>query len=123
MPPVIAELPVVKLADVRLGPNPVPGDGRGDGVEDDQGDAPGKGPPMAVLNINRARGGEVRAKGVPGVKKPSNYWLNLRAVEEGVGDVLRGVCCVAGWGGAVGERERERRCQNWERKALQPIWP
>ena len=48
-PPVVAELPVIKLADVRLGPSPVPGDCRGDGVDDDQGDAPGKGPPLAVL--------------------------------------------------------------------------
>ena len=48
-PPVIAELPVIKLADVRLGPSPISGDGRGDGVDDDQGDTPGEGPPVAVL--------------------------------------------------------------------------
>ena len=41
-PPVIAELPVIKLADVRLGPSPIPGDGGGDGVDDDHGDAPGE---------------------------------------------------------------------------------
>ena len=49
-------------------------------------------------NIDRARRGEGGAKGVPGVKHPSNDGLNLRAVEEGVGDVLHGVCGVAGWG-------------------------
>ena len=49
-------------------------------------------------NIERARRGEGRAKGVPGVKHPSNDGLNLRAVEEGVGDVLHEVCGVAGWG-------------------------
>ena len=36
-------------------------------------------------NIDRAWGVEGWAKGVPGVKKTSNDWLNLRAVEEGVG--------------------------------------
>ena len=55
-------------------------------------------------NIDRAGGGEGGTKGVPGAKKPCNDWLDLGAVEEGVGDVLHGVCCVAGWGGAVGER-------------------
>ena len=55
-------------------------------------------------NIDRARGGKGRAEGVPGIKETSNDWLNLRAVEEGVGDVLHGVCGVAGWGGAVGKR-------------------
>ena len=48
-PPVVAELPVIKLADLRLGPSPVPGNGGGDGANDDQGDAPCKGPPVAVL--------------------------------------------------------------------------
>ena len=54
-------------------------------------------------NINRARRGEGGAEGVPSVEHPSNNWLDLGAIEEGVGDVLHGVCGVAGWGGAVGQ--------------------
>ena len=54
-------------------------------------------------NIDGARRGEGWAEGVPSVKHPSNNWLYLRAVEEGVGDVLHGVCGVAGWGGTVGD--------------------
>ena len=49
-------------------------------------------------DIDRARGGEGGTEGIPGVKHPSNTWLDLRAVEEGVGDVLHGVCGVTGWG-------------------------